>query len=55
VWKAALGLLVSELSRIDIVPVRSLLTKKIAPPPSLAWLSSNTLPPIVSVIRLPSL
>ena len=27
-----------------IVPVRSLLTKKIAPPPSLAWLFSMSVP-----------
>ena len=40
--------------RCVIVPVRSLLTKKIAPPPSLAWLSSITVPAMRSVKTLPS-
>ena len=34
----ALGLSVSSEPRMVIVPVRSLDTKKIAPPPSRAWL-----------------
>ena len=37
------------------VPVRSLLTKKMAPPPSLAWLSVIVAPATCSVIVLPSL
>jgi hypothetical protein len=41
VWKRSLGLRSRVLSLIAIVPVRSSLTKKIAPPPSLAWLSTN--------------
>ena len=36
------------------VPVRSLLTKNTAPPPSLAWLSATTEPAIVMVNRFPS-
>jgi hypothetical protein len=42
-----------ELSMAS-VPVRLLLTKKMAPPPSLAWFSSMTLPAIRNVIWLPS-
>ena len=38
VWKRSLRLRSSVLCLIAIVPVRSSLTKKIAPPPSLAWL-----------------
>jgi hypothetical protein len=45
----------STLSLIASVPVRSLLTKKIAPPPSAAWLPVRWLPVIVSLKRLPSL
>jgi hypothetical protein len=43
------------LSVIAIVPVRSLLTKKTAPPPSAAWLPLSRLPVMVSAKRLPSL
>src|SRR2546430_15638256 len=39
VWKPAFGLRCSLEFLIVSVPVLSLLTKKIAPPPSLAWLS----------------
>ena len=45
----------ATLPEIASVPVRSLLTKKIAPPPSAAWLSRSALPAIVSAMRLPSL
>ena len=54
-WKASLGLSSSVLSVIAIVPVRSLDTKKIAPPPSLAWLWSISVPATDSVIVSPSL
>ena len=36
------------------VPVRLLLTKKMAPPPSLAWLWAMTVPAIVTVYWSPS-
>src|SRR6266516_3237709 len=50
----SLGLCRSVEFSIRIVPVRSLLTKKTAPPPSLAWLFSMTEPEMVTVNRLPS-
>ena len=55
VLEARLGLSRSVESSIDSVPVRSLLTKKTAPPPSLAVLSSIIVPASRSVNRLPSM
>ena len=48
-WNLSLRLCSSVESSMVIVPVRSLLTKKIAPPPSLAWLFSMIVPATVSV------
>ena len=44
VSKPSLGLRRSVEPSMRSVPVRSLLTKKTAPPPSLAWLSSMIVP-----------
>ena len=55
VWNPSLRLRSRTLFLIASVPVRSLLTKKIAPPPSAARLSVTELPVIVSSKRLPSL
>ena len=44
VWKPSLGLPRSVELRIVRLPLRSLLTKKIAPPPSRAWLRVIVVP-----------
>ena len=55
VSKPALGFMARTELLIDKVPVRSLLTKKIAPPPSLAVLLVIFVPHRLSVYVLPSL
>ena len=55
VWKPSLGLCCRTLCLIASVPVRSLLTKKMAPPPSAARLPVRWLSVTVSVKRFPSL
>jgi hypothetical protein len=55
VWNPSLRLRCRTLCSIASVPVRWLLTKKIAPPPSAAWLPARWLLVIVSLKRLPSL
>ena len=52
--KPSLGLRLSLEERISRSPVRSLLTKKIAPPPSRAWLPVIVEPATSTVKSLPS-
>ena len=54
VWKPSLGFLRRVEERISRTPVRSLLTKKTAPPPSRTWLRVIVVPASSTRKSLPS-